>query len=261
MIVNFFQSLERRGVEYLLISGQASVLYGAAVFSEDIDLWVKPVEANLRAFLDALRDSGARYHKLTPPLTEDFACRGHGFHFVVPDETDVFLDVMGVPPRVGLFEAARVGAVWMDSDWGNLPVISLLELIELKKTQRLEDYPIISRLALLFLSRHTGRIDDPLVDWVLDHLFTVEALSEFLNTSQIVWASYHGPHEDVLHTWRQELASPSGWTDSTERALTNWMQRRLAELQAADREYWKPVIRELKRLHQEGLLMPVGQNV
>jgi hypothetical protein len=42
MIKNFFQSLEAGGVEYLLISGQATVLYGAATFSEDIDLWVNP---------------------------------------------------------------------------------------------------------------------------------------------------------------------------------------------------------------------------
>ena len=34
MIANFFQSLDRNGGEYLLISGQATVLYGAATFSE-----------------------------------------------------------------------------------------------------------------------------------------------------------------------------------------------------------------------------------
>ena len=42
MIRSFFQSLEDKQVAYLLISGQATVLYGAATFSEDIDLWVKP---------------------------------------------------------------------------------------------------------------------------------------------------------------------------------------------------------------------------
>lgn len=42
MIANFFQNLNARKVEYLLISGQATVLYGAATFSEDIDLWIQP---------------------------------------------------------------------------------------------------------------------------------------------------------------------------------------------------------------------------
>jgi len=37
MIASFFQSLETRCVAYLLISGQATVLYGAATFPEDMD--------------------------------------------------------------------------------------------------------------------------------------------------------------------------------------------------------------------------------
>jgi len=64
MIANFFQNLEHHGVEYLLISGQATVLYGAATFSEDIDLWVNPTETNRSRFLSALRDSEARYGRI-----------------------------------------------------------------------------------------------------------------------------------------------------------------------------------------------------
>jgi len=39
---NFFQALSRHRVRHLLISGQATVLYGASTFSEDVDLWVEP---------------------------------------------------------------------------------------------------------------------------------------------------------------------------------------------------------------------------
>jgi len=56
-------------VEYLLISGQAAVLYGAATFSGDVDIWVNPTPTNLTAFLAALTSQGARYYKLTPALT------------------------------------------------------------------------------------------------------------------------------------------------------------------------------------------------
>jgi hypothetical protein len=80
----FFDSLGKHGANYLLVSGQATVLYGAAVFSEDIDLWVEPTAGNLGKFLAALRECHARYYKLTPPVTFEFAARGHGFHFVVP---------------------------------------------------------------------------------------------------------------------------------------------------------------------------------
>jgi len=42
MIANFFQSLKDHQAQNLLISGQATVLYGAATFSKDIDLWINP---------------------------------------------------------------------------------------------------------------------------------------------------------------------------------------------------------------------------
>ena len=57
-----FSSFERAGLEYLLISGQATVLYGAATFSEDVDLWIRPTSANARRLLLALADRRARVH-------------------------------------------------------------------------------------------------------------------------------------------------------------------------------------------------------
>lgn len=57
MIASFFQHLEQQGVEWLLVSGQATILYGAATFSEDVDLWVNPTQENLSRFQRALRVS------------------------------------------------------------------------------------------------------------------------------------------------------------------------------------------------------------
>lgn len=51
---NIFRSFERFGLDYILMSGQASVLYGAATFSEDIDIWVAPEAKNLERLLRAL---------------------------------------------------------------------------------------------------------------------------------------------------------------------------------------------------------------
>ncbi len=66
---NLFRSFDRLGVEYLLISGQASVLYGAANFSEDVDVWVRPTAANLGRLERALAGCRARVYTLTPPLS------------------------------------------------------------------------------------------------------------------------------------------------------------------------------------------------
>jgi hypothetical protein len=279
MIANFFRSLEDEGVEYLLISGQAAVLYGAAVFSEDIDLWVRPAEENLAHFRSSLRKVEATYYKLTPPLTTFHAHAGHGFHFRFgPDE--VFLDVMGVPPRSRAFADAAPAAVRMDTDWGLLPVIGIPDLIELKKTQRLEDYAVISRLVLEFLKRpedETRRFDAwlkrpalagspaeiaafrqrQIFDWAIENIFTLESLTQFLAQSGLDWDGYDGRYAREVRAWRAELEAPPGWSERTERAINSWMQRRIAEFQAEDRAYWKPVIRELKRLREEGQLMPL----
>ena len=73
---SFFRNLEREAVRYLLISGQASILYGAATFSEDVDLWIEATEANIGRFVRALHRSKAVVHKLTPPLTVRHFRRG-----------------------------------------------------------------------------------------------------------------------------------------------------------------------------------------
>jgi hypothetical protein len=104
---SLFRSFDRRGLDYLLISGQASVLYGAATFSDDVDVWVRPTGSNLHRLLVALADRDARVHELTPPLTPRYAEAGHGFHFVVPSPLPVYLDVMARPPRDRQEQAVR----------------------------------------------------------------------------------------------------------------------------------------------------------
>ena len=51
-------ALEAAGAEYLLISGQASVLYGAAMFTEDVDIWIRPTESKAAKVKSALPFDG-----------------------------------------------------------------------------------------------------------------------------------------------------------------------------------------------------------
>src|SRR5438132_9381810 len=129
-----FQNFDREHVEYLLIGGQATIIYGAADFTQDVDIWVRPDADNFRRLLRALAFSRARVHKLTPPLTLNWARRGHGFHFLVPDRKErVPLDVMARPPRVGRFAAARNRARLENTDWGRLPIVAEEDLVLLKR--------------------------------------------------------------------------------------------------------------------------------
>lgn len=147
MIKKFFLTLNRSQIEYMLISGQATVLYGAATFSEDIDLWVAPDTANWQKFIVSLQKLKAKVYKLTPPIKPEFIQKGHGFHFeFVPTgkEPVCFLDVMGVVPRVGIFQLE-----------GGTDLRYIQELLGHKSWKITEIYTHLSQ-------RDIGRIKSPL---------------------------------------------------------------------------------------------------
>ena len=262
MIANFFQSLDRHKVEYLLISGQAAVLYGAATFSEDIDLWINPTPQNCEQFLASLRECSARYYKLTPALTVANLQRGHGFHFVLPDNPDdVFLDILGNPPRTGSFAAGMAAAKTMATEWGAIPTIGLKPLVELKKTQRLEDYPIISKLALAWFSQPESTKTSEDFHWAIQNIFTLPELRIFFREHpEILELSPERLSRNVQEFGRKIVGDDSV-TEDLEHAMNPQMQQRIGDLQQADRRYWRDIIAELKKFHGDGKLMPEGEMV
>jgi len=261
MIANFFQSLNAAGVEYLLISGQATVLYGAATFSEDVDLWLNPTAHNCDRFSKSLRDGDARYYKLTPPLTPENLLRGHGFHFVLGKEPEsVYLDVMGNPPRVAEFSVVAKAARWMRTEWGDIHTIGIKALVELKKTQRLEDYPIISKLALAWFDQPECERADDDFRWAQDNIFTLPELSAFFTEFPRA-ATIAEPFNESLAELGRRLLSGDDVPDSIEQGVREFLQNRIIALQTADRQYWRDIIGELKALRAAGKLMPEGNVV
>ena len=229
-----FRGFERCGLKYLLISGQASVLYGAAMFSEDIDIWIRPTVANARQLLLALADQHARVHRLTPPLTLRNMNAGHGFHFVIPGAPlDTYLDVMARPPRVGSFDAAMRRARRIRTDWGLLPVVHPADLVEIKKTRRLADFDIITNLVLLYLEEHRvpGKA---LLRWAAANCFRPEERAAIL-------ARLGGRH--------------------TVAQCARHIAKEVMNLQSQDRSYWSPIIDELRLMPREGKLLPDGADV
>jgi hypothetical protein len=232
-----FQSFESEKVRYLLISGQASILYGAATFSEDVDIWIDPTAANARRLLQALARCGATVYKLTPPLTRENFTRGHGFHFLVPTgRPPVYLDVMGRPPRVGAFADARRRSRRIEADWGPVPVVSPEDLVKLKLTQRLADYDVISRLVRIQVDA-TAR-DAP------------------VRRAKVRWGLRNTFDAGDRARWSQELGRKVG-LEACRRQVT----RDLVASQRKDTLYWRRVIADLKRLYHGGGLIPVGTPV
>jgi hypothetical protein len=261
MIANFFRSLDEHNVAYLLISGQATVLYGAASFSEDIDLWLKPTEENCARFLSALQRCRARYYKLTPKMTVQNLTRGHGFHFVLPlDDVDVFLDIMGQPPRVGEFSSSFEKVRWMTSEWGRLPTVALKDLVEIKKTQRIEDYPVVSKLALRWFDQPECIVSPSEFEWATNNIFTTDALRTLFEEHP--GANAIGQSEaSPMRAFATDAASGNPIPPDVENEVSRWLQERMLSHQQADRAYWRSIVAELRQLRAEGELVAEGKPV
>jgi len=255
---SFFRSLEREAVRYLLISGQAAILYGAAMFSEDVDLWIEPTEANISRFVRALHRCKAVAHKLTPALTQRHLRRGHGFHFRVPSPGagEWYLDVMGKPPRVGGFSAAARRVARFDTAWGTVPVVTVEDLAEMKKTRRLADYDVISNLARIRLST-APRKTRSILQWALRNVFRVEDAQWIFET----WPAARSLPVLRERSWLAALsvsAEPGG--PALEAILADLMHE-IALLQQKDILYWSPIIHELREMRRNGLLIAEGTRI
>jgi hypothetical protein len=258
MTRNFFRSLEEKSVSYLLISGQASVLYQAADFSEDVDLWVEPTLPNIERLFSALRDCKARYYKLTPPLTEANLQAGHGFHFIVEGDSPFYLDIMGQPPRVHSFAEAHSRRQLFETDWGLLPVMGLKDLVEVKKTQRLRDYGIIGGLARRWIDRPEFTSTPAEFTWVMENLFSLtdfEALAVEHPEAADQWS------DPDLKTFVQSTANGRDIPADLEDRIQRSLQDKISTLQRADRDYWKKIISQLREFKTNGQLQREGDTV
>jgi hypothetical protein len=261
MIASFFQRLESAKVAYLLISGQATILYGAATFSEDVDLWIMPSPDNIERFVGVLRSVSATYYKLTPPFDREYALRGHGFHFVLRDDDgrgEVYLDVMGKPPRVGNFEAAAADARTFDTDFGWVRTVGIKELVELKKTQRPGDYPVISRLVTAFLDDVGPSPTAIDLRWALDNTFGVRELHALLRQHGSAYREMASTLPEIVNRALTELERAEEFVPAFEDELDLWLEMRSAALRGADRRYWREIIAELRELRSRGELMKEG---
>jgi hypothetical protein len=253
---NFFQILSRSHVRYLLISGQATVLYGASTFSEDVDLWVEPEVVNWQRLLAALQQAGARIYKLTPPLKLEYARRGHGFHFTVPDRESPdgtgYVDIIAVPPRVEEFPVALRRARRFSTDWGLLPVVGPADLVLLKKTRRLADYAVISALVRITTRRLRSRQQ---WEWALQQTYEAEDLLALWQRGRREWQRKIACPRAAIRLLLAARKTPSL------AKLSHALLRELERAREADRRYWRPILAELRQLQRQQLLLSEGAPV
>jgi hypothetical protein len=135
-------------VRALLMGGQACVFYGAAEFSRDTDFAILADAENLARLRKALTELRADLIAV-PPFKIKFLRKGHAIHFRCrhPEALRMRVDVMSKMRGVDSF--ARL---WKRRTTLQIPgaekcdLLSLPDLVQAKKTQRDNDWPMIRRL-------------------------------------------------------------------------------------------------------------------
>lgn len=168
---------------------------------------------------------------------------------------------MGNPPRAGSFASSLATARRMETEWGQILTIGIKPLVELKKTQRLEDYPIISKLALAWFDQPEGAKTAGDFLWALQNIFTLPELTVFFTEHPAAVAVASEQFNREVGEFGRQLLAGGEVPESVERRVGELFQSRISELQLIDRQYWRDIIRRLKELRGAGELMPEGGSV
>ena len=122
-----------RGVEYLLVGGQAVIAHGYPRLTRDMDLWVRPTAANGACVLQALGEFGVVPSGIEPQQFEDprtLLMIGRE-----PFRVDILTHLPGVR-----FEDAWPARIHVTIDGVAVPVIGKAQLITNKRAVgRLQD--------------------------------------------------------------------------------------------------------------------------
>jgi hypothetical protein len=241
-ILKVLSTLTTRRVRFLLMGGQACVLYGGTEFSRDTDIVLVPDPANLAALKHALEDLHANVIAV-PPFEADYLRRGFAVHFrcAHPDAEDIRLDVMSVLRGVAPFDELWSRRTTFEvKGHGPVDLLGLPDLIQAKKTQRDKDWPMIRRLVEAhYHSRSSTPTDDRVRFW-LREARTPSILESLARQYPILVAEAAADRSLV-----SRISGAS--VETTEKELQE-EERRERE---ADRQYWAPLKMELERLRHK----------
>ena len=127
-------------VEYLIVGAHALAAHGHVRATKDLDLWVRPENANARKILGALSDFGAPLSDVT---ADDLTRKEMIFQIgLAPLRIDIITSIDGV-------EFTEAWADRLETSFGGVPafVISRHHLITNKKTTaRLQDLADVQQL-------------------------------------------------------------------------------------------------------------------
>jgi hypothetical protein len=236
-VITVLFAFKKHRVKYLLMGGQACILYGAAEFTRDTDFCVLCDEKNLERIKAALGDLKAK-QVFFPPCEIEYLQKGHACHFEcgTRDTAGFRIDIMskmrGCPDFTELWlqrSAIRI-------DGFSVPVMGLRNLVSAKKTQRDKDWPMIRRL-------------------IENDYYSKKSP----NSSDIRWWIFECRTPEILMKLSEKYASQYRKMTSKRPLLKFASEKNVAALEKAlmeeelkerrkDRTYWTPMKKELERM-------------
>lgn len=226
----------------LLMGGQACVFYGAAQFSKDIDFLILAEDENFEGLLAALGELKAT-RIAVPGFDPRVLDRGHAVHYrckatgVEGLRVDIMTKLRDLPDFSILWDRRTTIT---ESDGQNIDLLSVPDLVNAKKTQRMKDWPMISALVEGHYDQYTSepnpsridfwlresRVEDRLIDLVVR--FPAEAAAMAASTRPLLTLAI----TPDLPRLREAL-------DAEVRAE-----------QEKDRIYWEPLKREMEEFRR-----------
>jgi len=240
-IVTILKTFTEHRVKFLLMGGQACILYGGSEFTRDSDLCVMCDSGNLQRVRKALKSLGAQ-RIFYPELTITNLKKGHACHFICknPGLENFRVDVMSRMRNCPGFSTLWRQRENLTIEKGLLvPVMGIKHLVASKKTQRDKDWPMIRRL----LERDIASCKKPVLDrvsWWLSECRTPEILIQLCR-------KYPETAESSKNSRQLLPIAIAGDVNRLEDALLDEEKQE----RHRDREFWKPLRKELERMRHE----------
>ena len=226
----------------LLMGGQACVFYGAAQFSKDIDFLILAEDENFEGLHAALGELKAT-RIAVPGFDPRVLDRGHAVHYrckasgVEGLRVDIMTKLRDLPDFSILWDRRTTIS---ELDGQKIDLLSVPDLVNAKKTQRMKDWPMISALVEGHYDQYTSEPNPSRIDFWLRESRVEDRLIDLV---------VRFPAEAAVMAASTRPLLALAITPDLPR-LREALDAEVRAEQEKDRIYWEPLKREMEEFRR-----------